>query len=218
MYLLTKLISRSFRLEYKLHLYLTKGASDRFLRGGEQTFTLLVRWAWLCSDLLPLSHRSPHASRQQLISPSPSQQQQQPPPQPPQEGGAPEGQRKENTENVGTNQSWCILSLNSMIKLIRGFVLFFYSPGGKNSQNRKLTDFYPTRRSSRKSKTELKVGWVMKLKLWSQWVPVVCLLSLFRDGYLDNFTSLCAFRSEASGTCSVIVCFPSAAWCPEKIF
>ncbi|XP_074547139.1 N-lysine methyltransferase KMT5A-A [Halichoeres trimaculatus] len=29
-------------------------------------------------------------------------------------------------------------------------------PGGKNSQNRKLTDFYPTRRSSRKSKTELK--------------------------------------------------------------
>lgn len=29
-------------------------------------------------------------------------------------------------------------------------------PGGKSSQNRKLTDFYPTRRSSRKSKTELK--------------------------------------------------------------
>ncbi|XP_041826699.1 N-lysine methyltransferase KMT5A-A [Melanotaenia boesemani] len=28
--------------------------------------------------------------------------------------------------------------------------------GGKNSQNRKVTDFYPIRRSSRKSKTELK--------------------------------------------------------------
>ncbi|KAG8010479.1 N-lysine methyltransferase KMT5A-A, partial [Nibea albiflora] len=29
--------------------------------------------------------------------------------------------------------------------------------GGKNSQNRKVTDYYPIRRSSRKSKTELKV-------------------------------------------------------------
>uniref|UniRef100_A0A3Q3WGL8 [histone H4]-lysine(20) N-methyltransferase n=1 Tax=Mola mola TaxID=94237 RepID=A0A3Q3WGL8_MOLML len=37
------------------------------------------------------------------------------------------------------------------------YILFFpYSAGGKISQNRKVTDYYPIRRSSRKSKTELK--------------------------------------------------------------
>lgn len=38
-----------------------------------------------------------------------------------------------------------------------GFFCFHCSAGGKNSQNRKVTDYYPIRRSSRKSKTELKV-------------------------------------------------------------
>uniref|UniRef100_A0A3Q0RI97 [histone H4]-lysine(20) N-methyltransferase n=1 Tax=Amphilophus citrinellus TaxID=61819 RepID=A0A3Q0RI97_AMPCI len=37
------------------------------------------------------------------------------------------------------------------------FIVFIhYRLGGENSQNRKVTDFYPVRRSSRKSKTELK--------------------------------------------------------------
>lgn len=49
------------------------------------------------------------------------------------------------------------MSVVSVLTL--GFLLFPSHPRaqGKTQQNRKLTDFYPVRRSSRKSKAELQV-------------------------------------------------------------
>lgn len=47
-------------------------------------------------------------------------------------------------------------------------VLYFLSccrAGGGNCQNRKVTDYYPIRRSSRKSNTELKVSWSLPTRL-----------------------------------------------------
>lgn len=44
-----------------------------------------------------------------------------------------------------------------IVTIIIVVLLFYHRAGGKNSQNRKVTDYFPIRRSSRKSKTELEV-------------------------------------------------------------
>lgn len=54
------------------------------------------------------------------------------------------------------------LNVRMIVWIIITHLIFLFLPRrarGKNSQNRKVTDFYPIRRSSRKSKTELKVKW-----------------------------------------------------------
>ena len=50
-----------------------------------------------------------------------------------------------------------VIVVHTGVIIIIRVVFIRHSAGGKNSQNRKVTDYYPIRRSSRKSKTELKV-------------------------------------------------------------
>lgn len=61
-----------------------------------------------------------------------------------------------NNNNNSSSVALHGLQLRGSCLKVKGKKCTLRSAGGKNSQNRKVTDYYPIRRSSRKSKTELK--------------------------------------------------------------